>query len=175
MEQLGSKFDMGNDLSIRASIVTFQQMMEHGIDEGMLEDASDKMEVEHFFTPISDQYGCAQYARQLFMPAGTVVVGKLHRLPHITFLLKGRVLVVSENGGKQDLTGPLTFISPAGSKRVFHVLEDTLLTTVHLTKQNTEQDLSKIEDEVISPTYSAMGLEEPDTDGITAYLDGLSE
>jgi hypothetical protein len=36
--------------------------------------------------------------------------------------------------------------------------EDTLWTTVHLTKFEAEADLDKIEDEVIAPSYEAMGL-----------------
>jgi hypothetical protein len=80
------------------------------------------------------------------------------------------VLVVSENGGKQHLTGPVTFVSPAGAKRVFYVEEDTILTTVHLTKETEEEDLDKVEDEVISPTYEAMGLEEPDLSGLNRFL-----
>jgi hypothetical protein len=104
------------------------------------------------------------------MPKGMDIVGKLHKKAHLTFLLKGTVLVVSENGGKQRLEGPTTFVSPAGVKRVFYVEEDALLTTVHLTKETKEEALDKVEDEVISPTYEAMGLEEPDLSGLNRFL-----
>ena len=160
------------NLQVRTDILSLQMFMEFGISSGALQDASEHTPVEHFFTPVSEEYGCAQYARQLFMPAGTVCVGKLHKLPHLTFLLKGRVVVVSENGGKQEMVAPLTFVSPAGSKRAFHVLEDTLLTTVHLTKYDAEESLPQVEDEVISPTYGAMGLQEPDLHGLEAFLEG---
>ena len=153
--------------------MALQRVMEEGIANGAFEDLSDQAPVEHFFTPVNEEYGCAQYARQLFMPKGSVVVGKLHKLPHLTFLLKGRVIVVSENGGKQELVAPLTFVSPAGVKRAFHVLEDTILTTVHLSHRNNEDDLAAIEDEVISPSYTAMGLEEPDQTGINKFLEAF--
>ena len=161
---------MKHDLSIRSDISSLQYILDLGIERGDIEDRQFDATVEHYFTPVSDEYGCAQYARQLFMPEGTVCVGKLHKLPHLTFLMQGRVLVVSENGGKQDLVAPVTFVSPAGSKRAFHVLEDAILTTVHLTKHNQEEDLSDIEEEVISPTYSAMGLEEPDLSGLEDFM-----
>ena len=161
---------MNYDLSIRSGISSLQYILDLGIENGELEDRGMDTTVEHFFTPVSEEYGCSQYARQLFMPAGTICVGKLHKLPHLTFLMQGRVLVVSENGGKQDLVAPVTFVSPAGSKRAFHVIEDTILTTVHLSKHNQEQDLPDIEDEVISPTYAAMGLEEPDLTGLNDFL-----
>lgn len=151
--------------------MALQSIMMHGVETGEIEDNTSDTELEHFFTPLDDDYGCSTYARQLFMPKGMVVVGKLHKKPHLTFLMKGTILVVSENGGKQRLKGPLTFVSPAGVKRVFYIEEDTILTTVHLTKETKDEDLDKVEDEVISPTYEAMGLEEPDLSGLNAFLE----
>lgn len=147
-----------------------QTMLMHGITEGEITDDTDQTSLTHHFTPTDEDYGCSTYARELFMPKGMVIVGKLHKKAHLTFLLKGTVLVVSENGGKQRLEGPTTFVSPAGVKRVFYVEEDALLTTVHLTKETKEEALDKVEDEVISPTYEAMGLEEPDLSGLNRFL-----
>jgi len=161
---------MREDLQIRTSIVMMQRIMEHGITEGVFEDKRSETSLTHYFTPVSEEYGCAQYARELFMPAGTMCVGKLHKLPHLTFLMKGRMIIISENGGRQELVGPTTFVSPAGSKRAFHVLEDSILTTVHITQYGTEAEVPLIEDEVISQTYAAMGLEEPDTTGLENFL-----
>lgn len=161
---------MKYDMQIRSDIVSLEFLLNAGIDSGDLEDIQDQLPVEHFFTPLNEDYGCAQYARQCFMPAGSISVGKLHKLPHLTFLMKGRVLVVSENGGTQDLVAPVTFVSPAGSKRAFHALEDTILTTVHLTRETTEETLDAVEDEVISPSYTAMGLEDPDLTGLEDYI-----
>ena len=104
---------MKQDLQIRTSIMTLQALLIHGAEHGEIEDNTDDTELQHFFTPLDDDYGCSTYARQLFMPKGMVVVGKLHQKPHLTFLMKGTILVVSENGGKQRLKGPLTFVSPS--------------------------------------------------------------
>lgn len=153
---------MREDLHIRSNLMGMQRIMEEGVNKGIFEDSRDQFHLTHYFTPISKEYGCAQYARELFMPAGMVCMGKLHKLPHLTFLTKGRMIIVSENGGRQELVAPTTFVSPAGSKRAFHVIDDSILTTVHITKHNTEAEVPLIEDEVISPTYEAMGLEEPD-------------
>ena len=152
-----------------------QTMLLHAVDTGEIPDESDKTELVHFFTPLDDDYGCSTYARQLFMPKGMVVVGKLHKKPHLTFLMKGKILVVSENGGKQRLEAPVTFVSPAGAKRVFYIEEDTILTTVHLTKETKEEDLDKVEDEVISPSYEAMGLIEPDMTALNKFLEGTKD
>jgi len=161
---------MREDLHIRSNLMGMQRIMEDGVNKGIFEDSTEQFHLTHYFTPVSEQYGCAQYARELFMPAGMVCIGKLHKLPHLTFLTKGRMIIVSENGGRQELTAPTTFVSPAGSKRAFHVLEDSILTTVHLTKHNTEAEVPLIEDEVISPSYGAMGLEEPDITHLDFFL-----
>jgi len=161
---------MQQDLQRRTSIMAFQKMMFHGVQEGYIEDITNQTKLNHYFTPTDKDYGCSTYARELFMPKGMIVVGKLHKKAHLTFLLKGVIVVVSEDGGKKRLHGPVTFVSPAGVKRVFYIEEDALLTTVHLTKETDEQSLDKIEDEVISPTYEAMGLEEPDLSGLDKFL-----
>jgi len=161
---------MNQDLKTRTSIMALQHMMFEGIEKGHVEDVVSDTSLKHYFTPLDDDYGCSTYARELYMPKGMVVVGKLHKKPHLTFLMQGIVLVVSESGGKQVLKAPVTFVSPAGVKRVFYIKEDSILTTVHLTRETEEQNLDKVENEVISPTYEAMGLEEPDLSGLKRFL-----
>ena len=60
--------------------------------------------------------------------------------------------------GLKHLEAPCTFVSEVGLKRAVYAVEDTLWTTVHLTKFNSEEELSKIEDEVIAPSYEDLGL-----------------
>ena len=52
--------------------------------------------------------------------------------------------------------------TPVGAKRAFYAVEDSILTNVHMTKHLSEDKLQQLEDEVIAPSYTAMGLEEPD-------------
>jgi hypothetical protein len=163
------------NLKLRSDIVVMEHLLNTGIEEGSLEDIKEHLPLDHFFTPVSEEYGCTQYARQAFMPAGSIGVGKLHKLPHLTFLMKGRVLVISEAGGREEMVAPLTFVSPAGTKRAYHALEDTILTTVHVTRETSEETLDLVEGELISPTYSAMGLEDPDISGLEDYLKSQQE
>tara|TARA_B100000780_G_scaffold200592_1_gene142102 strand:- start:189 stop:713 length:525 start_codon:yes stop_codon:yes gene_type:complete len=158
------------NLKTRTSIMMLQELLLNGIETGEVEDGADLMPLEHFFTPMDKDYGCCAYGRQIFMPKGMVVAGALHKKAHLTFLMQGTILVVSEDGGKRRLKGPLTFVSPAGEKRSFYIEEDTTLVCVHLTKHTTEDDLDAIEDEVLSPSYEAMGLEEPDLKGLKKFL-----
>lgn len=162
---------MKQDLEIRQSLMEYQTIMLHGIAEGELECALDQTELEHHFTPLDDRYGCHQYARQLFMPKGITVAGALHKRDHLTLLMAGTMVIISEDGGRQRLTAPQTFVSPAGVKRAFFIEEDTTLVCVHLTAHGAEEHMADIEDEVLSPTYEAMGLEEPDLSSLNEFLE----
>lgn len=105
--------------------------------------------------PLTHKFGGGMYLREIFIPKGTVIVGKIHRHAHPNFLMAGEVIVVTEEGGRERLKAPQAMISPAGTKRVVYALEDTIWATVHLNPSET-QDLEKIEREVISPSYEAL-------------------
>jgi hypothetical protein len=88
------------------------------------------------------------YARELSMPKGMLVIGKIHRHSHINIISRGKCIVYTTEG-KQiiDATNhPVTFSSSPGTKRVGYMLEDTIWTTIHLTNST---DIDEIEKEVI--------------------------
>jgi len=91
------------------------------------------------------------------IPKGTLIIGKIHRHQHLNFITQGKVIVYTEFGEKH-LEAPCTFISEVGLKRAVYAEEDTLWTTVHMTAFDSEAELSKIEDEVIAPSYDDLGL-----------------
>ena len=105
--------------------------------------------------PVTHTFADGCYIRELFVPKGTVYVGKIHRASHPRFLLQGAVLVVTEAGGRELCTAPSYLITPAGTKRCGLALEDTVIVTVHVTQ---ETDLAKIEAELIAPDYEALAL-----------------
>jgi hypothetical protein len=121
------------------------------------ESAMDKIPLKHYFAPIHETYGCYTYAREIFIPKGTLVIGKIHRHQHLNFIMKGQVSVATEFG-KKYFTAPCTFISEVGLKRAVYAEEDTIWTTVHLTQHHGEENLDKIEDEVIAKSYDELGL-----------------
>lgn len=99
--------------------------------------------LKHYFAP-------GVYVREIFMPAGTIVVGKIHKTEHFNIIQKGRVRVFQE-GGDFEIAGPLTFVSGAGVQKVLYIMEDTIWSTVHITQ---ERDLVKLEAELIEPDNS---------------------
>lgn len=107
--------------------------------------------------PITHHFAPGLYAREIFIPAGVLIVGKIHRHAHVNTISRGRVVVATEFG-LNELVAPVTFVSQPGTKRAVLAHEDTIWTTYHPTD---ETDLAKIEEYVIAPSYEA--LEAPAT------------
>lgn len=127
-------------LSRRAAILRLQErIVGLGLDVGPA-----SCPVKHHFAP-------GAYGREMFLPAGIVVVGKIHKHAHVNVISQGRVQVFTEHEGVQELSAPCTFVSTPGTKRVVHVIEDTVWTTVHVTDKT---DLADIEREVIVDDFS---------------------
>ena len=110
-----------------------------------MDSALDKFPLTHHFAP-------GLYAREMFLPANHAVIGKIHKHSHLNILVKGRVIVATEDG-KKELKGGDVFTSYAGTKRAVNVLEDTIWITLHPTN---ETDLEKIEDELITKSYDLL-------------------
>ena len=144
-------------VKFRQDILAVQNGMEKMIADGELEDRMPDCKLTHYFSPISEDYGCAVYGRQMFIPKGTLIIGKIHRHRHLNFIISGKVSVATEFG-KKYFEAPCGFVSEVGLKRAVYAEEDTIWMTVHLTKHNDEKDLAKIEEELISPNYSEMGF-----------------
>jgi hypothetical protein len=105
--------------------------------------------------PLKHTFAPGQYAREIRLPKGSIVVGKIHLHAHLNIVTRGRVTVVTEFGHREiDATQePVTFTSDAGSKRALYCHEDTIWTTIH-TVQST--NLAEIEREIIAPDYSEL-------------------
>lgn len=128
-------------LKSRDNILTLEEVLRKQPD-AIIGD-SDKMPLKHSFAE-------GVYVREIFIPKGYVLTGKIHKHSHPNFLMSGEVIVVTEHGGREHLKAPLSMISKAGTKRAVMALEDTVWITVHVTN---ETDLEKIEEYVIAKTY----------------------
>jgi hypothetical protein len=89
------------------------------------------------------------YCREITIPKGTTLTGKIHKTEHINIISKGDISVLTENG-IQRIKAPCTIVSKPGTKRVGFAHEDTVWTTVHATN---EKDLEQLELELIAPTH----------------------
>jgi len=99
-------------------------------------------EVRHLFAP-------GVYMREITMPAGAVIIGKIHKYEHMNIISKGKVTFKDETGVR-TVTAPYTYKSNAGSQKALFIHEETVWTTIHPT---TETDVRKIEEEVVTENY----------------------
>lgn len=100
-----------------------------------------EIETKHYFS-------LGVYAREIYIPAGAIVVGKLHKHQNLNILTKGVIEVLVDDEIK-TLVAPCVVVSPPGTKRIARALEDCIWITVHGTH---ETDLAKIEDYFIAQT-----------------------
>jgi hypothetical protein len=101
--------------------------------------------------PLKHSFAPGVYARELEIPAGTLLIGKIHKHRHHNFLMKGSILVLTETNGVELLQAPLMIVSEEGTQRIGYAITDTLWTTVHENKDNSE-DLDAIEERTVVKT-----------------------
>ena len=100
---------------------------------------------QHHFAP-------GVYVRELFIPADTVLTGKIHRFESMNVLVSGTIRVTTDEGVK-ELTGPKIYNSAPGMKKAAYAVTDTIWLNIHPTE---ETDLIKIEEELIAPSFEAL-------------------
>jgi len=104
-----------------------------------------ELETEHYFSG-------GMYCRKLTRPAGTLIVGKVHKKDHIFLCAKGEIVAWTENGMKKLVAGDI-IESKQGTKRVTLALTDAIGITCHKTDKT---DLDEIEAELIEPEEMAL-------------------
>ena len=100
---------------------------------------------EHQFSP-------GMYMRKVFRPAGTLIVGKVHKKPHFFLCAKGTIIAWTEGGMKRLEAGDIVESQP-GTKRVTLAVTDAIGITIHRTDLT---DLDEIEAELIEPDMTAL-------------------
>jgi len=112
------------------------------------------------------------YAREISVPKGTVLIGKIHKHTNLNILSKGEISIISIDG-IQRMKAPCTIVSSPGVKRLAYVHEDTVWTTIHGTG---ETDLEKIEDTFIAKEYGDVaGITNDELKLITEAKDELGD
>ena len=104
-----------------------------------------ELQTEHYFVP-------GMYCRRVFRPAGTLIVGKVHKQPHFFLCAKGEIIAWTENGMKKLQAGDVVESKP-GTKRVTLATMDSIGITIHKTDKT---DLDEIEAELIEPDDMAL-------------------
>lgn len=85
------------------------------------------------------------YARRVYRPAGTIIVGKKHRSEHFYVVASGCVEVAGKDGNRRYFAGDIVVTKP-GEQRAVYALVDSICITFHRTD---ETDPEKIEKELV--------------------------
>lgn len=104
-----------------------------------------ELTTEHYFNG-------GMYCRKVFRPAGTIIVGKIHKSDHFFMCTSGEIIAWSEKGMVTLKAGDV-IESKAGTKRVTLAVVDSIGITVHKTDKT---DLDEIEAELIEPEDVSM-------------------
>lgn len=104
--------------------------------------------------PVRHYFPSGLYAREIVIPAGIVLTGKIHRGEHLNIVSAGCIDVLTDDG-MQRVTAPFTMVSRAGTKRVGYAHSETVWTTIHGNPDN-ETDLEILEARYIVPTFAEL-------------------
>ncbi len=88
-------------------------------------------------------HGGGVFTGELFIPKGTVLVGKIHKYENLNVMTKGKLSVLVGNEIKK-VYAPYVVVSPPGTKRIAYAHEDTIWMTFHKTEEVVKEEVEKI-------------------------------
>lgn len=111
------------------------------LEARMLEQPQLDLPVKHHFAP-------GLYARELFIPKGTLLTGKIHKTEHLNVMASGELSVLIDDAVRR-VRAPLVVLSRPGTKRIALAHEDTVWITFHATN---ETDVPTLEQMLVCDT-----------------------
>lgn len=104
---------------------------------------SEMLKHDQIELPTEHIFHGGMYCRQLVQPAGTIVLGKVHKSPHFFMLVSGEMKL-----GHDHIKGPYLLTSQPGDQRALWALTDCLYMTIHRTDATTVEEA---EAELVEP------------------------
>jgi hypothetical protein len=101
--------------------------------------------------PLKHSFSEGVYIREMFMPKGGLVIGKLYKISHTWFLLSGELEVATDEGNEYYI-GPCYVNAPEGTKRVLHAVSDVIFVNVYPNPENII-DTDKLEEILTCSSY----------------------
>ncbi len=141
-------FPIGQDNSIEVhnDTMLIREKINH-LESEMMKAPQLEIKTTHYFSN-------GIYAREIFIPKGTLLTGKIHKTEHMNICSQGDISVLTEDGIKR-IKAPFTMSCRPGTKRVGYAHEDTVWTTIHGTH---ETDLKMLENELIATNHDQVEL-----------------
>ena len=74
------------------------------------------------------------------MPKGSLIVSMIHKQNHPSFLLKGKLSFLNDDGIVQTIEGPYKIFTKIGTQRVLYIHEDSTWCCVYKTNAKTYEE-----------------------------------
>jgi hypothetical protein len=103
------------------------------------------------------------YVRKVVLPAGMLLITKIHKVTHPYFMLSGKCRVLTEDG-VEDMVGPIQGITLAGTKRLMYIVEEVTWYTIHATDKLTPDEVEK---EIIAKDYGELSFTSAEIEKLT--------
>lgn len=140
-------WEIGQELTrrqtFRNKIVGLEEQMVNHPSSMSKKEIQEKNPVKHSFAD-----GC--YIREIFNPAGELLITKIHKKEHPFFLLEGKMSILTEDG-VEHLKAPYYGITKPGTKRIIYTHTNCVFVTVHATEK---KDIKEIEEDVIADNFN---------------------
>lgn len=127
-----------NDLKVESTEI--QKMSIEQLKKEVLKEKQYEPPTEHIF------HG-GMYCRQVWRPAGTLIIGKVHKKEHFYMVVTGSVLITTDQGAF-ELEAPYLLASKPGVQRAVYALTDALCMTFHQVDSTNVEDA---ENELVEP------------------------
>lgn len=115
--------------------------------------------------PVRHHFSRGVYGREMFIPAGTVVVGKIHKYENMLVMTQGVAHLVDDDGEPRVVQAPMVCVSPPGVQRAVYAVTDCIFISIHGTEK---KNVNEIESEFIASDaleYQRFLLEDSTVEG----------
>lgn len=119
------------------------------------------MKVPQVDCPVRHHFAPGIYAREINIPAGTALVGVVHKVDNLVIVSQGRLRLVTDEGAREVSAGEV-LLCRAGTKNAAVALEDTRWTNIMANPDNeqstavlTERYTCATEDQLIGGANNA--------------------
>lgn len=90
--------------------------------------------------PLKQHIEGGLYTREIFMPKGSIVVSMIHKQQHPSFLLKGKLSYLTDEGNVVTIQAPHKIFTQIGTQRVLYIHEDSEWCCVYKTDAKTFEE-----------------------------------
>jgi len=90
--------------------------------------------------PLKQHIEGGLYTREIFMPKGSLVISMIHKQQHPSFLLKGELSYLTDDGKITRIKAPHKIFTQIGTQRVLYIHEDCEWCCVYKTDAKTFEE-----------------------------------